>query len=61
MSLKAFHIFFTFIVFLLAVVCAAWAFYFGASQAFGICSAIVAVAVVAYGIWFVKKSRNIIT
>jgi hypothetical protein len=61
MSLKSFHIFFIAIATLLAAACAVWAFYFGASQVFGVSCVIAAVALIVYGIWFIRKSRNIIT
>jgi len=61
MSLKAFHLFFIAVSFLLAVGCAAWTFLTGASIAFGVGSAVVAVALVVYGVMFVRKSRRIIT
>jgi len=61
MSLKAFHLFFIFVSFLLAVGCAIWAFMSGASITFGIGSAIAALALVSYGIVFVRKARRIIT
>lgn len=60
MSLKAFHILFILLAILLAAGCAAWAYVFQAEAAFGICSAIVAVSLIIYGIWFVRKSRKII-
>ena len=61
MSLKSFHIAFIIIATLLAAGCAVWAFANHASTAFGVGSAIVALALIAYGIWFVKKARHIIT
>jgi hypothetical protein len=60
MSLKAFHILFITLAILLAAGCAAWAYVFQAEAAFGISSACVAVTLVVYGIWFLKKSRQII-
>jgi uncharacterized membrane protein YczE len=60
MSLKFFHIFFISIAFLLAVFCAAWAFSTGAPAAFAYGSAIVAIGLVFYGIWFIQKARKII-
>ncbi len=60
MSLKAFHILFIILATLLAAGCAAWAVVNQAPVAFGIISAIVAVALFIYGIWFLKKSRKII-
>jgi hypothetical protein len=60
MSLKAFHIIFIILATLLAAGCALWSYVNHATAAFGIVSAIVAVALVIYGIWFLKKSRKII-
>jgi hypothetical protein len=59
MSLKAFHILFILLAALLAAGCAAWACV-NHIVAFGIVSAVVAVALVIYGIWFLRKSRKII-
>lgn len=60
MSLKAFHILFIILAILLAAGCAVWAAVNQAPAAFGIVSAVVAVALVIYGICFLKKSRKII-
>lgn len=60
MSLKAFHVLFIIITALLAVGCAAWSYFNHAAAGFGISSAIVALSLVLYGIWFLKKSRSII-
>ncbi len=60
MSLKVFHILFIILAILLATGCAALAAVNQAPAAFGIISGIVAVALVIYGICFLKKSRNII-
>jgi uncharacterized membrane protein YfbV (UPF0208 family) len=60
MSLKAFHIIFIILAVLLAAGCAAWSYFNHAAAGFGIISAIVAVSLVVYGIWFLKKSRSII-
>lgn len=61
MSLKAFHLFFIVLSILLAAGCAFWAFTAGASPLFGASCAVVAVALVIYGIFFVRKARGIIT
>lgn len=61
MSLKAFHIVFIVLSILLCITCAAWAFYNHAGRAFGVGASICALALIVYGIWFIKKSRNIIT
>jgi hypothetical protein len=60
MSLKVFHVLFIAVAILLAAGCTAWSYVNQAAALFGISSAIVAVALVIYGIWFLKKSRNII-
>ena len=61
MSLKAFHIFFIALSILLSAGCAVWAFANGVEPAFGIGSAVVALALVIYGGFFLKKSKGIIT
>lgn len=61
MSLKAFHIFFIALSIILAIGCAVWAFVNGAEPLFGIASAIVAVALIVYGGFFLKKAKGIIT
>jgi hypothetical protein len=61
MSLKAFHVFFIAMSILLAAGCAVWAFANGVEAGFGIASAVVAVALVIYGGFFLKKSKGIIT
>jgi hypothetical protein len=61
MSLKVFHLIFIILATLLAAGCAAWSYYHDAAHAFGIASGVIAVALVIYGIWFVKKSKRIIT
>jgi hypothetical protein len=60
MSLKAFHIVFIMLATLLAAGCAWWAFANDAGFAFGVVSAVVAVALAIYGVYFVKKSRKLI-
>lgn len=60
MSLKAFHIFFIAVSVLLAAGCAAWGFTSGMAPGFsGTCGAL-AVALLIYGIYFLRKSRNLI-
>ena len=61
MSLKAFHIVFIVLATLLAIACAAWSYLNQTAPAFGIGAAVVALALIVYGIYFIKKSRNIIT
>ncbi|MEI9896390.1 MAG: hypothetical protein WDN28_21640 [Chthoniobacter sp.] len=60
MSLKAFHILFIALATVLAAGCAWWAFASSASATFGAASAVTAVALFIYGIYFVKKSRRLI-
>jgi hypothetical protein len=60
MSLKVFHVLFILLSILLAAGCAVWALVNHTALAFGVVSAIVAVGLVIYGIYFVKKSRKII-
>jgi hypothetical protein len=60
MSLKAFHILFIALATVLAAGCAWWAFANGSSQIFGIASAVTAVGLFIYGVFFVKKSRRLI-
>lgn len=60
MTLKGFHLFFIFLSILLAVGCAAWAFLNGVEGLFGILSCVVAVGLVVYGIYFIRKSRKLI-
>jgi hypothetical protein len=59
-SLKGFHIFFIFLSTVLAAGCSWWAFATGAGAVFGACSAVVAIALAIYGVYFVKKSRRLI-
>jgi hypothetical protein len=60
MSLKAFHILFILLSVLLAAGCAWWAFANNASAIFGGASAAVAVGLLVYGIYFIRKSRKLI-
>lgn len=61
MSLKAFHLVFITLSLVLAVVCAWWAFSNNVGGYFGVGASIAAVALLVYGIAFVRKSRHIIT
>jgi uncharacterized membrane protein SirB2 len=61
MSLKIFHIFFILLSIVLSAICAAWSFVNQTALPFGIASAIAGIALVIYGIWFLKKARKIIT
>jgi hypothetical protein len=60
MSLKAFHVIFIILAILLAIGCAAWSFANEAALGFGYASAATALALVIYGVWFLRKSRRII-
>jgi hypothetical protein len=61
MSLKAFHVIFITVAILLAIGCAIWSFANEAMPAFGWTSVAVAVGLVLYEIYFLRKSRRIIT
>lgn len=61
MSLKSFHILFISLAVLLCLGCALWAFAFGVEPLFGIASVAVGVALVIYGVVFLRKSKGIIT
>jgi len=60
MSLKGFHLFFIFLSILLAAGCAVWAFVNEVALPFGLGSSAVALALVIYGIYFIRKSRSLI-
>jgi hypothetical protein len=60
MSLRGFHVLFIFLAILMSVGCAVWAFANGVAPAFGAACAVAAVALVIYGIYFLKKSRKLI-
>lgn len=61
MSLKVFHLIFIILAALLATGCAAWSYYHDTAHGFGVASAVIAVALVIYGVWFIRKSKKIIT
>lgn len=61
MSLKVFHLVFIIFATLLSAGCAVWAFYHDTARSFAIGCIVLAIALVGYGIWFVKKSKGIIT
>lgn len=61
MSLKVFHLVFILLAILLAAGCAAWSYVNQTAYVFGIGSAIFAVALFIYGIWFLKKAKRIIS
>ena len=60
MSLKGFHIFFICLSVLLAAGCAVWSFANDVAGPFGIASALVAVGLLIYGIFFIRKTRKLI-
>jgi len=60
MSLKGFHIFFICLSILLAAGCAVWSFANAVGLAFGVTSCAIAVALVIYGIYFIRKTRKLI-
>jgi hypothetical protein len=61
MSLKGFHVFFIFLATLLAAAFAAWSLVNETAVPVGISSAVLSVGLIVYGIWFIRKSKNIIT
>lgn len=61
MSLKGFHFVFIFLSILLAIGFSAWSLINNTAVPVGIGSAVLAVLLVIYGIWFIKKSKKIIT
>jgi hypothetical protein len=60
MSLKGFHIFFILVAILLAAGCAVWGFMNGLSPIFGFTCCGLGVALIGYGIYFLRKSRKLI-
>jgi hypothetical protein len=61
MSLKTFHIFFIILAILVTAGFAAWTFVNQTGTGVGVFSGVCSVALVIYGIWFIRKSRHIIT
>lgn len=61
MSLKGFHIFFIFMAILVAAGFATWSLMNETAVPVGITSAVLALLLLVYGVWFVRKSKNIIT
>jgi len=61
MSLKGFHIVFIIFSILLTAWFAYWSITNDTAVPIGISSAVLSVVLVIYGIFFIKKSRNIIT
>lgn len=60
MSLKIFHVIFVIVSTALAGLCAWWAFK-NQMTTFGVASAFAGLLLVAYGFWFLQKSKKIIT
>jgi hypothetical protein len=60
MSIKVFHVIFVTMAVSLAVFCAIWGFGNQAAPAFNYGCVAVAVALLVYGVWFLRKARNII-
>ncbi len=60
MSLKIFHICFIILSVLLAAGCALWGFTNENAPVFGWVAAIAGVAMIIYGIWFLKKTKKLI-
>jgi len=61
MSLKVFHVLFILFATALCVLCAVWSYVNETATAFGVISAVCAIALLIYGVWFLKKSKTIIT
>jgi hypothetical protein len=61
MSLKTFHIIFIALSILVTAGFAVWTFVNQTAIGVGVASAGCALALVVYGIWFIRKSRHIIT
>lgn len=65
MSLKSFHVFFVVVSTLLALLCGVWAvrehLHTGSAGmlAFGVGSFVAAVALVFYGLWFLRKLKDV--
>lgn len=60
MSLKAFHVIFITVAVMLALFCAWWSFSNQAILPLGYGSLLAAVGLIVYGVWFLRKARNII-
>jgi hypothetical protein len=58
MSLKAFHLIFVTLLTGLSFGCAAWAFRSG-SVAWGVTAIAAGISVIVYGIYFLKKLKNV--
>lgn len=60
MSLRGFHLFFIILSILMCAGCATWAFANQVAGPFGIGCVVTGVALVFYGISFVRKSRKLV-
>ena len=60
MSLRGFHILFIFLAIVMSAGCAWWAFANRVNLAFGISCALIAIGLVGYGVFFLKKSKKLI-
>ena len=58
MSLKGFHLIFVSVLTTLAFGCAVWAFVAGKSL-FGLGAVVTGVLVIVYGVYFLKKLKNV--
>jgi hypothetical protein len=61
MSLKAFHIIFILLAISICVFCAVWGFANRVAPGFAYGSAAASIALLIYGVWFLRKAKNIIT
>ena len=60
MSLRGFHILFITLAILMSAGCAWWAFANGIAPVFGAGCVVVAIGLAVYGVYFLKKSKNLI-
>jgi len=60
MSLRAFHVLFIILAILMSAGCAWWAFANGVAPAFGISCVVVAVGLVIYSVFFLRKTKKLI-
>ena len=61
MSLKVFHVIFLIAAIALGVLCAMWSFGSQQPPVVGYCSVVAIVGLLAYGVYFIRKARKIIT
>lgn len=60
MSLRAFHVLFIILSIMMSAGCAWWAFANGVAPLFGIVCAAVAVGLVFYAVYFLRKTKKLI-